>query len=92
MPLATDLVVEYDGDPSALDRLVQSLGPAVVGQDIDGSYSHAGGCYVIRVYGDPGYIRFALIHQGYVKRIVREEGIPARVEVQQSAPKGRRKA
>lgn len=71
---ATDLLVEYDGDPAALDRLVQQLGPAVVGQD-DAGYLTRDGCYVVRVFGDPDYVRFALVHQGYVKRIVREESV-----------------
>lgn len=73
-PKATDLLVEYDGDPAALDEVVQSLGPAVLGQGADApGYMKRDGYYVVRVFGDPGFVRFALTNQGYVRRIVREE-------------------
>ena len=63
---ATDLIVRT-ANPKLLDTTVQQLGHAVV---VEGSYS-SGTCRV-RVFGNPGYIRFAITNQGYGE-IVGEE-------------------
>jgi hypothetical protein len=55
----TDLVVKC-GNPKDLDSVVQQLGPAVV---IDGSWN--GETCRVRVFGNPGYVKFAIDHQGY---------------------------
>lgn len=55
----TDLIVETS-NPKLLDDTVQQLGPAVV---IDDSWD--GTTCDVRVYGDPGFIRFAIHNQGY---------------------------
>lgn len=65
---AHDLLVRT-GNPAMLDETVQQLGPAVVvGMP---SPVMVDGCYVVRVFGNPGFIRFALTNQGYGE-IVRE--------------------
>ncbi|MGW1796891.1 hypothetical protein ACWCQN_12985 [Streptomyces sp. NPDC001984] len=66
MTTATDLIVET-GNPELLDATVQQLGPAVV---VDGTYD--GKTCRVRVFGDPGYIKFALTQQGYGKVIGEE--------------------
>lgn len=63
---ATDLIVAT-ANPQALDATVQQLGPAVV---VAGSWD--GTTCRVRVFGDPGFIRFALTQQGYGE-IVGEE-------------------
>lgn len=56
---ATDLLVKTHA-PELLDETVQQLGPAAV---VEGSYD--GTTCRVRVFGDPGFIRFALTNQGY---------------------------
>jgi hypothetical protein len=63
-PQATDILVRT-ANPELLDRTVQQLGPAVVFQDAHADYVQVDGCYVVRVFGDPGYIKFAITNQGY---------------------------
>jgi hypothetical protein len=69
---ATDILVRT-GDPALLDRSIQQLGPAVVLQGHPGpvDYVKVDGCYVVSVYGDPGFIKFAITNQGYGE-VVRE--------------------
>lgn len=64
----TDLTVRTR-NPQLLDETVQQLGAAVV---IDGSFN--GDTCQVRVFGDPGYIKFAITQQGY------GEIVPPRVE------------
>lgn len=59
----TDIEVEC-GNPTALDQTVQQLGPAAV---IEGSWN--GRSCKVRIFGNPGYIKFAIAHQGYGKII-----------------------
>jgi hypothetical protein len=66
---ATDILVRT-ADPELLDRTVQQLGLAVVMQDA-GGYAQVDGCYVVRVHGNPGFIKFAIANQGYGE-VVRE--------------------
>jgi hypothetical protein len=56
----TDFLVRT-GNPDALDETVQQLGAAVV---VDGSWD-GDTCTVRVLAGDPGYIKFAIDHQGY---------------------------
>lgn len=65
---ATDILVRT-ADPALLDRTVQQLGPAVVVGAPD--HTVVDGCYVVRVFGDPGFIKFAIANQGYGE-VVRE--------------------
>lgn len=65
---ATDILVKT-GSPELLDQTVQQLGRAsVVGAP---DYTVVDGCYVVRVFGDPGFIKFAIANQGYGE-VVRE--------------------
>lgn len=67
---ATDILVRT-GNPGMLDQTVQRLpGPpsVVVGAP---DYVMVDGCYVVRVFGDPGFIKFAIDSQGYGE-VVRE--------------------
>ncbi len=56
---AIDLIVRT-ANPDLLDRTVQQLGPAVV---VDGTWN--GDTCHVRVFGDPGYFKFAITQQGY---------------------------
>lgn len=62
MEAATDILVRT-ADPRMLDETVQQLGPAAVVGAPD--YARVEGCYVVRVHGDPGFIKFAIMTQGY---------------------------
>jgi hypothetical protein len=66
--VATDILVRA-GDPALLDSTVQQLGRAAVVGAPD--YITVDGCYVVRVFGDPGFIKFAIASQGYGE-VVRE--------------------
>lgn len=59
VPETHDLRVETP-NPRLLDETVQQLGAAVV---VDGSWD--GAVCTVRVFGDPGYVRFAIATQGY---------------------------
>jgi len=63
----TDITVETQ-NPEMLDQTVQQLGTAVV---VEGSFN--GTTCTVRVFGDPGFVTFAITNQGYGK-IVEEEG------------------
>ena len=74
---ATDILVRT-ASPELLDRTVQGLGSAVVVGAPD--YIEHDGCYVVRVFGDPGFIKFAIANQGYgeVVRELEELLLPSR--------------
>jgi hypothetical protein len=65
----TDLVVETN-DPDLLDQTLQGLpGVTVV---VDDSYN--GVTCVVRIIGDPGFVKFAIDRQGYGRVVgTREE-------------------
>lgn len=65
---AIDLIVRT-ANPEVLDRTVQQLGAAVV---VEGSFN--GDTCRVRVFGPPGYLKFAITQQGYGE-IVGEEPI-----------------
>lgn len=56
----TDIEVETN-EPLYLDRVVQHWAAAV----IEGSWN--GKTCKVRCFGDPGFIKFAIDHQGYGK-------------------------
>lgn len=63
--VAVDLLVRT-ANPDLLDQTVQSLGPAaVVGGGTPEGPVMVDGCYVVRVFGNPGFIKFAITQQGY---------------------------
>jgi len=65
---ATDLIVRT-ANPELLDKTVQQLGPAVV---VEGTWN--GDTCRVRVFGPPGYLKFAIAQQGYGE-IVDEEKV-----------------
>jgi hypothetical protein len=66
--MAKEFLVET-GNPKALDATLNQMGAALVqrGQD----YLQRDGHYVMRVLGDPGFVKFACEAQGYCT-VVRE--------------------
>lgn len=60
----TDLLVETS-NPDFLDQSVNHLGAAVVGGGMPGGYSKESGAYIVRCFGDPGFIQFAIENQGW---------------------------
>lgn len=71
----TELLVRTS-NPAWLDQTLNQLG-GVVGQHADGSYVQVEPeVYVVRaVSGTPGFLRFAITHQGYGE-VVGERAIP----------------
>lgn len=76
-----DFLVDV-GNPAALDTTLSAL-PGVVAQVIggpDGPFAEEDGHYIVRVFGNPSFFKFACENQGYCK-IVRE------ASNQESSPK-----
>lgn len=65
---ATDILVDTP-NPAGLDRIAQQFGAAMVGGP-DNFVKHDG-YYVMRVFGNPGMLKFMLEQQGYAK-VIRE--------------------
>ncbi len=66
-----DFLVET-GNPEYLDDTLQALPmtrAAVVGRGVPGGIIKRDGGYVVRVFGDPGFFKFACEQQGYCKII-----------------------
>ena len=67
MKQATDLIVETNS-PEALDVILQTFGAVVVQSDINKpTYMQKDGGYVVRCFGNPDFIKFAITNQGYGK-------------------------
>jgi len=65
--MAKDIIVAT-GNPAALDKILQQFGAVVVQSDINSPvYMERDGGYVIRCFGDAGFIKFAITNQGYGK-------------------------
>ena len=60
-----DFEIDYAGNPEALDKTLMALGSCVLVGAPD--YVRRNGHFVMRVFGDPGYIKFACEQQGYCK-------------------------
>lgn len=66
---ATDFLIEC-GNPEAFDRTINSMGAAALVENGDkGQYLKKDGYYVMRVFGDAGFLKFAIQNQGYGKII-----------------------
>ncbi len=68
---ATDFLVET-GNPERLDDTLQALPMMrafVVGRGVPGGIAKKDGYPVVRVFGDTGFFKFAVEHQGYCKII-----------------------
>lgn len=65
MVKARNFLIEC-GNPEAFDRTINQLGWAVLIEgDEKGQYLKKDGYYVMRVFGDPDFIKFAIQKQGY---------------------------
>lgn len=65
MKPATDIIVKT-GNPAALDGILKQFGAVVVQSDLDRpTYMQRDGGYVIRVFGDPSFVKFMIKNQGY---------------------------
>lgn len=53
-------------NPEGLDRTLNMMGAALI-KPPGGDYESINGCYIMRVFGDPGFVKFACEHQGYCK-------------------------
>jgi hypothetical protein len=60
-----DFEIEYSGNPESLDKTLQALGKAVMLGAPD--FVKINGHYVVRVFGNPDYMKFACENQGYCK-------------------------
>lgn len=63
---ATDILVDTT-DPAWLDRTLSSM-PGITAQVVggqDGPFPQVDGYYVVRVFGDITFFRFAVENQGY---------------------------
>src|SRR5208282_5204344 len=81
--LVTSQIPERRLDPDVLDQTINSFGAALIrlpGED----YVQVDGCYVMRVFGDPSFIKFACEKQGYC-HIVGERGAPEQMTAEVSA-------
>ena len=66
---ATDFLVECT-NPKAFDETIQQLGAAVlINSGNKDNYSKKDGYYIMRIFGDPGFLKFAIETQGYGKVI-----------------------
>lgn len=66
--MATDFLIEC-GNPEAFDRTINSMGAVLQDNGNKGQYVKHEGYYVMRVFGDPGFLKFAIENQGYGKVI-----------------------
>lgn len=62
----TDFLVDTP-NPEALDRTLQSIGAVLIGGGMPEGFMRVGEHYVMRVLGNPGYVKFACETQGYCK-------------------------
>ena len=63
---ATDFLIEC-GNPEAFDRTIQTFGAALIQNGPN--YIQKDGYYVMRAFGNTGFIEFAIANQGYGKVI-----------------------
>lgn len=64
----TDFLVDCE-NPKAFDRTINSFGAVLMTNGIENNYIKQEGYYVMRVFGDAGFIKFAIENQGYGKII-----------------------
>lgn len=61
-----DFLVETP-NPDALDTTLQQIGAVLIGGGTPQRYLQIGDYYVMRVLGDPGFVKFACETQGYCR-------------------------
>ena len=65
MKPVTDFLIECR-NPEAFDNTIQQLGAAVLLNGGEkGNYTKKYGYHVMRVFGDSGFLKFAIQNQGY---------------------------
>ena len=64
----TDILVRT-GNPDWLDKTLNGFGAALVGGGMPGGYTKIDGCYVVRCFGDVGFIKFAMKNQGWAEYV-----------------------
>lgn len=64
MPKVKDLLVKTE-NPEFLDQTLQRFGAAVCGGGMPGGFTVIDGAYVVRCFGDSGFIKFIIENQGY---------------------------
>lgn len=62
--MAKDILVKTN-NPDGLDKIVNGYGAALVGGGMPNGYKIVDGCYVVRCFGDSGFIKFMISNQGY---------------------------
>lgn len=67
-PKATDFLVETNS-PEYLDSTIQAWSAVLVGGGMPGGFVKKGKYYVMRVFGNPDFVKFAVDEQGYCKII-----------------------
>lgn len=66
---ATDFLIEC-GNPEVFDKTIQQLGTAVLMDGGNkGEYVKQDGYYIMRVFGNAGFLKFSIENQGYGKVI-----------------------
>ena len=66
--MVQDILVETS-NPELLDKTLNALGAALVGGGMPGGFIQIDGVYLVRCFGDAGFIEFAIENQGYGKVI-----------------------
>jgi len=62
---ATDFLIQC-GNPKVFDKTIQELGAAVlINNGVQGDYTKKEGFYIMRIFGDAGFLKFAIDNQGY---------------------------
>jgi hypothetical protein len=63
-----DFLVETN-NPECFNETINGFGAALVGGGMPGGFVKRGEHYVMRVFGDAGFVKFAIESQGYGKVI-----------------------
>ena len=72
---ATDFLIECE-NPESFDRTINQLGAAaLVENGGKGQYLKKEGYYVMRVFGNAGFLKFSIQNQGYGKIIKELENL-----------------
>lgn len=66
--MVKELLVKSD-NPKELDTMLQANFASALVMDGSSGYVQEDGNYVIRCFGDPGFLEFALMSQGYARVI-----------------------
>ena len=57
------------GNPHATDQTLQALGACALEQDSNNGYLKIDDCYILRIFSNEGYIKFAISSQGYCELV-----------------------